>query len=242
MSTIGSGYGSEWHLLRYLGYHRTELDRAVGSAIPGGTVVEWLDSRFESDPAAIDRDPPRSLDREIEGFEFLPAADRQRFLSAWPRTGSLPCWDAVARIDVEGEACWLIVEAKSHLGELRSTCKARGKEVGGGRDRILATFQGVQAELGITVGAEAWMAPYYQFCNRVAFLQLLDRAKIPTRLLFLYFVGDRFPSARAAACPGTADGWLAALDAMDRHTGWSAANLLISRVHRLFLPVTSAAT
>ena len=101
MSTIGFGYGSEWHLLRYLGYHRADLNRAIGSAIPGGTVVEWLNSRFETDPAAINRDPPRFLDREIEGFEFLPAAGRQQLLPAWPRTGSLPCWDAVARIDVE---------------------------------------------------------------------------------------------------------------------------------------------
>ena len=242
MSTIGFGYGSEWHLLRYLGYHRAELNRAIESAIPGGTVFEWLNSRFETDPAAINRDPPRFLDREIEGFEFLPAARRQQLLSAWPRTGSLPCWDAVARINVEGEAGWLIVEAKSHLGELRSTCKAKGKGVGGGRDQIFATFEGVQADLGITVGAEAWMSPYYQFCNRVAFLHLLDRMQIPARLLFLYFVGDRFPSARAAACPGTADGWLAALEAMDRHTGWSAANPLASHVHRLFLPVTRPAT
>lgn len=25
MSVIGYGYGSEWHLLRWLAYHRTEL-------------------------------------------------------------------------------------------------------------------------------------------------------------------------------------------------------------------------
>ena len=80
MSTIGFGYGSEWHLLRYLGYHRADLNRAIASAIPGGTVVEWLNSRFETDPAAINRDPPRFLDREIEGFEFLPAARRQQLL------------------------------------------------------------------------------------------------------------------------------------------------------------------
>jgi hypothetical protein len=191
MSTIGFGYGSEWHLLRYLGYHRAELNRAIGSAIPGGTVVEWLNSRFETDPAAINRDPPRFLDREIEGFEFLPAAQRQQLLSAWPRTGSLPCWDAVARINVEGEANWLIVEAKSHLGELRSTCKAKGKEVGGGRDQIFATFEGVQADLGITVGAEAWMSPYYQFCNRVSFSTVADRCKLKGSCFLQPRRGDR---------------------------------------------------
>ena len=237
MSTIGRGYGSEWHLLRYLGYHRAELNRAVAAAAPGVTAVEWLDARFEADAAPFERDPPGRLDREIEGFDFLPAHQRRRLAPAWPRTGSPPCWDAVARIDVAGEGCWLIVEAKSHLGELRSACKARSEAVGGGRGRILATFDRVQAELGIKAGAEAWMAPYYQFCNRVAFLHLLDRMDIPTRLLFIYFVGDRFPPARSASCPGTPDGWLPALATMDAHTGWSAANPLAPRVHRIFLPV-----
>ena len=238
MRTIGFGYGSEWHLLWYLGYHRGDLNLAINSVIPGGTVVEWLNTHFETDPAAIDRDPPRFLDREIEGFDFLPSAQRHQLPSAWPRTGSPPCWDAVARMEVDGETCWLIVEAKSHFSELRSTCKAKGKEVGGGREQILATFERVQAELGITVGAEAWMSPYYQFCNRVAFIHLLNRLRIPTQLLFLYFIGDRFPTARATACPGTADGWLAALDTMDRHTGWSATNPLAPQVYRLFLPAT----
>ena len=188
MSTIGHGYGSEWHLLRYLGYHRDELNRAVAAAIPGATVIEWLGSRFETDPAAIDREPPRFLDREVEGFEFLPAAQRHRLASVWPRTGSLPCWDAIARLRVDAADCWLIVEAKSHLGELRSACKAKGRDVGGGREQILDTFEEVQAELGITVGAEAWLTPYYQFANRIAFLHLLNRMQIPTRLLLIYFL------------------------------------------------------
>ena len=238
MSTIGLGYGSEWHLLRYIGYHQAELNRAVAAAVPGGTVVEWLDARFEADTAAIERDSPGRLDREIEGFDFLPADQRLQLAPAWPRTGSPPSWDAVARMDAAGEDCWLIVEAKSHLGEFRSACKAKSNAVGIGREHILATFDRVQADLRITAGAEAWMAPYYQFCNRVAFLHLLDRMKIPTRLLLIYFVGDRFPPARAASCPGTPEGWLAALAAMDAHTGWSAANSLAPRVHRLFLPVT----
>ena len=29
MGKIGYTYGSEWHLLRYLGYHRNELNRQI---------------------------------------------------------------------------------------------------------------------------------------------------------------------------------------------------------------------
>ena len=86
------------------------------------------------------------------------------------------------------------------------------------------------------------MAPYYQFCNRLTFLHLLNRAGIPARLLFVYFLGDRFPSTRAVACPAAEGGWLAVLDEMHRHVGWTGGNPLASRVHRLFLPVAPIAT
>ena len=112
MSTIGFGYGSEWHLLRHLGYHRDDFDRAVEAAIPGSTGLRWLDAGFEADPAAANREPPRFLDREIEGLDFLPAPERERLATAWPRTGSLPVWDAVGRVGVGGEDCWLIVEGQ----------------------------------------------------------------------------------------------------------------------------------
>jgi hypothetical protein len=42
MAEMGNGYGSECHLLRYLGRHRTELDKRVREET-GGQHVEWLD-------------------------------------------------------------------------------------------------------------------------------------------------------------------------------------------------------
>ena len=38
-------YGSEWHLLRYLGRHRHRLHHQIREAT-GGDVVDWLDYRW----------------------------------------------------------------------------------------------------------------------------------------------------------------------------------------------------
>ncbi|MQB02127.1 MAG: hypothetical protein GEU78_18040 [Actinobacteria bacterium] len=43
---IGYTYGSEWHLLRYLAYHREDLSRDVEAAIPGSKVLRWLDHGY----------------------------------------------------------------------------------------------------------------------------------------------------------------------------------------------------
>jgi hypothetical protein len=244
MGTIGYTYGSEWHLLRFLGYHRDALNRAVEESIPGSTVLDWSGSGYETGPAAVDREPPRFLDREFEGLGFLPQPQRERLLPElgrfWPMSGSLPNWDAVGRIKVGGEEGWLLVEAKSHLGEIKSSCGARPESEGGGRDQIGRAFRQTQEHLGISVGPEAWLGPFYQFCNRLAFLHFLTSRGIPTRLLFLYFLGDRFPSSSPACCPDTEAGWQEALGQMNRHTGWGPDNPLSGRVHRVFLPVSPA--
>lgn len=246
MSKIGYTYGSEWHLLRYLGYHRDEFNRAVEDAIPGSTVKAWLDQRFEQRRANVDGKPPRFLDREFEGIEFLPGPEQDRLRTPlsdfWPTTGSLPNWDAIGRVEVQGQACWLILEAKSHLGELNSICKAKGRDVGGDRERIIEAFRTTQDDLGIVKGADAWMGPFYQFGNRLAFLNFLDKQGIPAHLLLVYFLGDRFPEGRGVFCPETEAEWQTALVVMEQHLGWQPGNGLSARVHKLFLPVSPITT
>ena len=244
MSRIGYTYGSEWHLLRYLSYHRDEFDLAVEATIPGCSVLGWLDSTFERRPSSGDGGPPRFLDRKYENLDFLPGPDRDRLRGPlggfWPSTGSHPSWDAVGRVKVGEHTSWLIVEAKSHLGELNSTCKAKRGDVGGGRERIVGAFRSTMESLGISGDAESWMGPFYQFCNRIAFLDFLDGQGIPAHLLLDYFLGDRFPPGRGVACPEAEAGWRAALDDMEGHVGWRDGNRLSHRVHKLFLPVSPA--
>ena len=53
MGKIGFTYGSEWHLLRYLGY-RNELNRQIEEVIPAKNVKieSWSDFHFYEGPIA----------------------------------------------------------------------------------------------------------------------------------------------------------------------------------------------
>lgn len=62
MSRLGYGYGSEWHLLRYLGYRREALNKRVVERV-GGDHVSWLDFPFNCGRPL--------LDDEWKGLSFL---------------------------------------------------------------------------------------------------------------------------------------------------------------------------
>src|SRR6266404_4706555 len=102
MAVMGFGYGSEFHLLRYFGRHRTLLDDRVSEAV-GAEAVSWLDQEFDLSD--------RGLDRELRGLDFLnpehPA--RKEWAKAWPQRGNPPNWDAVGRIRRKGLDEWLLV-------------------------------------------------------------------------------------------------------------------------------------
>lgn len=231
MSAEATVYGSERHLLRYLGRHRAEFDRRVLDAT-GGEAIDWLDFPFE---------PTRPwLDGEWKGLDFLPAGHpgRVAWSGAWPARGNAPNWDAVARLRTAGGEEWLLVEAKAHLGELASACAADAER--GGRRRIAELMARVREALGAAPDRD-WLNGYYQMANRLAVLHVLGAAGVPARLLFIYFTGDTNPHG---VCPADAAGWADALAAQDRHLGLRPDHSLAGRVHRLFLevaPVASAA-
>ena len=92
---MGDGYGSECHLLRYMGRHRDTLDRAILAAT-GGSSIKWLDYPFDKSR--------RWLDGEWTGLSFLPknSAARHAWTSWWPQSGKAQNWDAVGKIGVGG--------------------------------------------------------------------------------------------------------------------------------------------
>lgn len=251
MGAIGYTYGSEWHLLRLLGYHREHLNKAVEGAIPGAQVTRWLDFDFRADnnppdpgcrPACPEiperRRRPRRLDREYRAIDFLSREQLAKVEEAWgdywPQTGTPPNWDAVAEIEIAGELHWLLVEAKSHPAELASSCRA-GEEA---RGLIQAAFQTTQAGWNIAC-VDKWLNCYYQFCNRLAVLHFLQANNIRAKLLFIYFLND-LHSEGGPRCPATEEEWREAIGEMEEHVGWDNAdnqNHLAPHVHKLFLPV-----
>lgn len=225
MAEMGDGYGSECHLLRYMGRHRDILDRAILAAT-GGSSIKWLDYPFDKSR--------RWLDGEWTGLSFLPddSTARKAWASWWPRSGRAQNWDAVGKISAGGRDEWLLVEAKAHVSEIESHCAASPKS----RTLITRALSETREALGGGLGqGENWLTGYYQYANRLAVLHFLNRHNVAARLLFLYFVGDRRPDA--FVCPKDEEGWREALDRQDAAIGLPYDHGLADRVHKIFLPV-----
>jgi hypothetical protein len=147
---------------------------------------------------------------------------RQPLLDFWPIGG--PQWDALGR----AEAKVILVEAKSHLGELTSACAAGS-----------ASLAKIQRAFGIVkkgIGAEAdanWTAPYYQYANRLAHLFLLRELNgIDAELVLLCFVNDH-----AMRGPPSSGRWLLAFEQVHHRLG-IPQHSIFEHVHHVFIDVT----
>ena len=230
MGKIGYGYGSEWHLLRYLGYHRAYFSDLILNHI-GGQSLSWCDFHF------LPPNTSNKHDGEHIGLGFLENAEAEAaWRSFWPQSGNAHNWDAVGEIWVNGQREWLLVEAKAHSGEIKSSCGASSQK---SLSMIRAALSQTMASFCETpVPVERWMSPYYQYANRLAMLHFLMKVcdpPIPARLLFIYFTGDRRPDA--AQCPQASADWEHEITAMEHYLGIYRDSELYRRVHRVVLPV-----
>ncbi len=137
--------------------------------------------------ATVDWVSPRSADQwaEYRDQAFLEQLELGHLAEAlreyWPSNG--PQWDALGRTS-DGRI--LIVEAKAHVGELASTCGAVSTA---SRERIARALSSTRAALGADQSAD-WMAPFYQYPNRLAHLQFLRAHGVDATLVFVYFTDD----------------------------------------------------
>lgn len=224
MGRIGYGYGSECHLLRWMGRHRQAFDQKVAAAIgKPGVSIQWIDFHFKPGE--------KWQDAERKGLDFLDdPAIQQRWSQFWPLGRGIQNWDAVGW--TEGQREIILVEAKAHLGEITSDCKASSPK---SEHKIRAAFSETQNALDVTAGTNDWTKRYYQTTNRLAVLYFLHREKIPAHLLFIYFVGDKFGNNRV--CPQTEKDWTETLEAQDDYIGLPPDHKLAGRIHKLFLHV-----
>lgn len=221
MSTIGDGHGSEWHLLRYLGYHRQVLDTALEAAI-GGRMVGWLD--------VPTKESARHGYSEWKGVDFLPddIAAKQDWRGYWPQTGNVQNWDAVGLMQRGSSVDWLLVEAKGHKDEMKSRCGATSEESVATIERA---FKQTQADMRIKV---PWSeTEYYQFCNRLAVLHFLMSRNIPARLVYIHFLGSNV--TRGKQCCTTQQEWQSVISEMHTATGFGPHCKYYDRVHEVFL-------
>jgi len=111
MGKIGYGYGSEWHLLRHLGYHREYLSRKTLEVINGNS-IEWLYFEFSKENAPL-RD-----DKEFLGLEFIRDAQvQEKWKSFWAQTGNSQNWDAIGKIHFDNRDEWLWLKQRVTLAK-----------------------------------------------------------------------------------------------------------------------------
>ncbi len=103
----------------------------------------------------------------------------------WPNPG--PAWDGLATIKNESSYGILLVEAKAHVSETKSSLKSESQT-----NRILIDKSLSEARLFFNSNEKFdWTKDVYQIANRLAFLYFLnEQAKIPTWLIFINFTED----------------------------------------------------
>jgi hypothetical protein len=231
MGKMGCGYGSEFHLLRYLGYHRNDLSRAIEKET-SGRIIDWRDFRFDA------RGKFPYLDAELKGLEFLgreAVGVEPAWAEFWPQSGNPPNWDAVGLLQLASHTEFLLVEAKAHTSEVNSDCGADEK---GGLGIIRKAFARTIEAHGFNSDPEKWLKPYYQYANRLATLHFLLRHDVLSRLVFIYFTGDDPTLYRKpVVCPKSEQEWDSHLQKMYDHLGMPGSSELKRRVHRVFLPI-----
>jgi hypothetical protein len=227
MGKMGHGYGSEWHLLRYLGRHRNALNQAIEQET-GGRIVDWVDFPFDH--------RTRFLDSEWRGMDFLTAGSsgnlKREWAKFWPQRGNVQNWDAVGWLAVGSRMELLLVEAKAHVGEINTRCKAESP--GHSRDMIRQAFRDAIQGFEPNAEPDKWLQPYYQYCNRLAALHFLREKGVPAWLIFIYFTGDHMEERDCPDCPS---GWHNALQDLYDHIEFPWSKQQDYGIHKVFLDV-----
>lgn len=243
---VALGYGSAWHLLRFLGWHREYFSKQVAETTGAENVV-WLDfpplsQKNKKERIYTTEAPVR--DSEWERLNFIDGGNVQaEYNKFWPIRGSQQNWDAIgkATFSQQSQQEWLLVEAKAHINEVKSRgTRAKGDSL----NRIRAAFREALEKLGhptekATRLAPNWLKCYYQHANRIATLHFLIEHGIPAQLVFVYFCGD-WPG-KSRTCPASRQAWEETLGCVKSSLGLGGTSELEQRIHNVFIDVNCRA-
>lgn len=167
---------------------------------------------------------------EYQDQEFLEAIGypqlEKDLLDFWPAGG--PVWDGLAFFSVKGKdkRGVILVEAKSHTGELKSGGCGAGQ---GSRAQISNTLNEVKTALNVPIKAD-WMGKHYQHANRLAHLYFLSiKHNITAWLVYAYFVNDIEQGG-----PTEEKGWDETIDTMKHALGIKTRHLLSDYIVNVF--------
>ncbi len=193
--------------------------------------------KLKSSPGKIQWLSPLKCDgyKEYRDSEFLDRLEislskfpRSRF---WPELG--PKWDGLGKAD-KGQI--LLVEAKSHVAELRSTLGAKNP----------ISLTKIHSSLNETKGyihrsseyAVDWTTGVYQYANRLAHLYLFHKLNgLDAYLVLLYFLNDREMASGDTFVPATPAEWESVIRYQDRIMGIRQRHPLSDRIIHAFIDV-----
>lgn len=227
MGQMALGYGSEFHLLRWLGRHRNEFNKRVKDLL-NTTNVTWLDFNFDKG-----KEIP---DKELMGLEFLKEDELNYenvlkiWKKEWPQRGTVMNWDLVGYTIQNNIKTWILVEAKAHLDELENYCKATSSI---SIEKIKTALSNAAKNNGIVISDEKpWTKRFYQFANRIYVLDLLKRNGVNAKLINLYFIGDMISKNRKS--PKSKNEWQSKIREMEDYLSVNTYDL---EVYELFLDI-----
>ncbi|MBT3181199.1 MAG: DUF1738 domain-containing protein [Deltaproteobacteria bacterium] len=172
--------GSQHWIRTYVEKMPDILSWMIINACPDFKVFDYKDIEWISPVADNNYYEHRSTLLEAIGLlEYKPLLDR-----FWP--ANKPVWDGLS-VMRSGEECRFLVEAKSHIRETITSMMATDPK---SIKSIRCTFSTVKQYLGVAPDVD-WTGPYYQFCNRLAFLYFMNVVLgQSTYLTFVNFIDD----------------------------------------------------
>lgn len=213
--------GSQRQLQDYINLYESKLNAALVSILPPplrDSTITWSSPRAEDDY------------REYQDYGFLEAVKLGSFAKElrcfWPPGG--PCWDALGILRT-GSATSLpfaiLVEAKSHIPELRSIgCQASPLSFA----QIRRALDETKNWCGASPDSD-WTGPLYQYANRIAHLYFIrEKLNRPCLLVNIHFVDDPYR-------PTSAEEWRTVLESVRGELGLTRP---VPGLHELFLPAT----
>jgi hypothetical protein len=195
------------------------LDKLLSDHLPGVGAITWL-SPLATDEYAEYRD---SAFLKVVGAEQLAP----QLAEFWPTRG--PQWDALAKC---ADNTILLIEAKSHIGEL-CTSPSGASEVPLGK--IEAALKETADYIGAKPRAD-WTRLFYQLANRIAHLYFLRKHGQKARLVLINFIGDT-----EVGGPSSEAEWRAAYEVVRHVTGISERHKLSADMVEIFPNVRSIA-
>jgi hypothetical protein len=149
------------------------LNKVVSAKLAGPKAVTW------QSPTACDEYA------EYRDHDFLERIGQGRLTSElqrfWPIGG--PQWDALATSD---DGSVLLVEGKSHIGEL---CSSPSQASAASRKKIDAALRETASHIAAKP-LVPWTDGFYQLANRLAHLHFLRENGVKAWLVLINFVGD----------------------------------------------------